>query len=635
MLDMRCTTYEKGAFTKGSEFAQWAMNGGIQCVLTTSPANELEVVREDVARLEEAIGDVVKTTPQTLTNEQKAQVRENIGVMSSDEVVFTEKNIFKEWVANNEVTVSTDGVSYEPYTGSSHTRLFFTTQSTIAGGRVYIDFDTNKIINLGVRGFLFDADNNLIGACCIDNGSKNPAFNYASDGSEISGDYGDDAWLEITNLCYRIYKVKSPFSVAVPEGCTTMWEIYLVKDQIVLPDGSLTWEGTTESLANNTYVYQWAKTNIAANTVVEKRNSTETVLYTPQTLTTAQKDQARMNIDAVHMDDVVAAIKSAGGMPEYWQNYLDSKLPDIRNAIASAGVASDGFLYFTDHHIGGMEIATNANNTKYIIDYIRKHTPIQRTIHGGDVLSTMTGQAHEHVVRWLWEFHDDYIAERGVLPVVGNHDSITQYNTNGDKVTASEAYAALFKNAEQYVNTNGRFFYSFDNESQKVRYIVLDTESTSLATNTVQLQWFVDVLSKMESGWTAVLFSHNFADVDDYENPTNPIITQIAGDYNNRSNGEGSGVSWDFASASGTVACLICGHHHFDASGENNGILVINVTTDCGKNASQSSNDINAGGVRKAGDISEHAVDLFIINTEDRTIKTIRLGYGQDRSWAY
>lgn len=351
----------------------------------------------------------------------------------------------------------------------------------------------------------------------------------------------------------------------------------------------------------------------------------EAVRFTEQTLTDAQKAQARENIGAQIKGD---------HMPDYWTEYLEGKLPAIRSMAVSGGSSADAFIYFTDHHIGTKNYLDNANNTRHIIDFVRDHTPIHLAFHGGDIINTTSGQTYEEVMRWMWRFHDDYIRGRGVRPVLGNHE-IMQYNTEGNHMTVEEAYSILFRDTEQTADTGQKLYYFVDNPSQKIRYIVLDSESETISGNTAQLQWFVNALASMGNGWTAVMFAHDFSDVTAYDNPVNPIITQIAGAYNSRKNGNSGEIAWDFSTAVGTVACLICGHRHLDGSGVNNGILVINVTTDCGANVDNASPDNVNGANRRAGDVSEQAVELFFINTAEKTVKTIRLGYGEDREWSY
>lgn len=319
--------------------------------------------------------------------------------------------------------------------------------------------------------------------------------------------------------------------------------------------------------------------------------------------------------------------KSTLVMPEYWSEYLHSKLPVIRNKVASVGVDSDMFMFFTDHHIGAKDVWVNTNNTPHILDFINRHTPIEKVFFGGDILNTSSGQTHEQALRWLWEFHDNYINRENVYPVIGNHDILTQYNTDGEHISYDEAYSILFKKIESEVETNKKMYYTLDNPSQKIRYIVLDSESESINTNTEQLQWLIDVLSALEDGWTALLFAHSLGDET---TGSDSMITNIAGSYNSRTSGTQNGLSWDFTESSGVVACVICGHSHVDWSTVVNGVLVILTTTDAGANIYFA---VEEG--RAANDVSEHAVDLFFVNTASRTIETIRLGYGNDRAWTY
>lgn len=512
------------------------------------------------------------------------------------EDTFTEREMAFFYTSGN---VDDNDYTYTQATGSNWLGTVHAGPSGADGTILSVDYDPTEYNLFDCRLFLYDED------------GKPYMHTGMADSVSLTGGFAGElykpSWWAAGNNSDNqggsFGQVSAPFSVKIPAGCTVLIQ-----------------------LRNTSDGHEFARWVIGGGVTCKVTYETDIVV----------DEKAREDIKILEGEvSKLTAEMNADKMPDYWKSYLDGKLPDIRNKLVSAGVASDSFLYFTDHHIGGLDIKINANNTKHIIDYVREHTPVQRAFFGGDVLCTMTGQTHEQAMKWLWAFHDDYLVERGVLPVIGNHESNTPYNTTGDRVTIDETYTTLFKNAERQVDTDGHFYYLLDNASQKIRYIVLDTESSTIGTNTEQLQWFIDALSDMESDWTAVLFSHIFTESSEFSNPKNPIITQIAGSYNTRGSGSGSGVSWDFASGKGTVACLICGHNHFDSSGTNNGILVVNVTTDCGANASQAGNDIAAGGNRKAGDISEQAVDFFIINTSNHTIETVRLGYGVDRSWVY
>lgn len=309
-------------------------------------------------------------------------------------------------------------------------------------------------------------------------------------------------------------------------------------------------------------------------------------------------------------------VASGEYIPAYWLEYLDGRLPAIREKCTGVGAKGDSFIFFTDHHTRG-----NANNTRHIIDYVRKYTPIDRAFHGGDAVSTVVGQTKDEALSWLWKFHDDYVSSRGVLSVLGNHE-YGVYNTDGDTLSNGEYYAALFKDVEKVADTGGVTYYYVDNPSSKIRYIVLDNDYIRLASNAEQSAWYINALSSMEEGWTAVLLVHTYYDGDAGSTPPDRslVITQIANDYNNRASGSSTVASWDFTSGKGEVACLLCGHVHYDYAAVSNGIQVIVTTTDM-----QGS----------TGDTTEQAVDLVFINTEARTIETIRLGYGEDRSWTY
>lgn len=324
--------------------------------------------------------------------------------------------------------------------------------------------------------------------------------------------------------------------------------------------------------------------------------------------------------------NIVPGVSAIDGsaMPDYWREYLDDKLPEIRSKLVANGASADAFAFFTDHHIGAKDGYANANNTKYIIDYVRQHTPIESVFHGGDVLCTVGGQTREQAMYWLWQFHDQYVKGRNVYSVLGNHEASTQFDTDGSLISFDESYATLFKPMEDEVNLDKKRYYYVDNESQKIRYIVLAIESGTFPTDTEQKEWLISTLNAIEEGWTVVLFDH-IGIVS--------VLNTILRDYINRAAGTHSetGTTWDFTSAKGTLACLICGHEHSDSDELRDGVRIIHVTTD----AVGVLSDDTEMTERSKGNITEQAVELFFINTSTRTIDTIRLGYGENRSWTY
>ena len=79
------------------------------------------------------------------------------------------------------------------------------------------------------------------------------------------------------------------------------------------------------------------------------------------------------------------------------------------------------------------------------------------------------------------------------------------------------------------------------------------------------------------------------------------------------------------SNTSATICAIICGHIHRDGSLIRNGIPFIATTWDGYYSDSN----------KKLGTTTELAFDVFTVDTENKTIKASRVGYGEDRTWTY
>jgi hypothetical protein len=129
-------------------------------------------------------------------------------------------------------------------------------KSTLSGGRLRMDWDTNKINGFRIRGFLYNAAGALVKILCGSNGTVTPYW------GKVVGDLGEDAWLESTEVKADFLPVNGPFSVPMPENHTVLVEIELRENACTLPDGTLTFAYSKEAEQNNTWVHTWARTGI-------------------------------------------------------------------------------------------------------------------------------------------------------------------------------------------------------------------------------------------------------------------------------------------------------------------------------------------------------------------------------------
>ena len=171
------------------------------------------------------------------------------GMGENDAGTETENLVFDAYITDeNSIDITTFG--YTPAAGV--TGFFVKKRSTLDGGRAYVTWDTNKVNNFGVRGYLFDANGNPYKIMQI----NTPI---------LSGDYGTDVWVDIPDHNIGYMWTENVFSVAIPDGCTVMWEFLVSSAE--MPDGTLTKVWSAEAEANGSWLYTWVKTGIESSLV--------------------------------------------------------------------------------------------------------------------------------------------------------------------------------------------------------------------------------------------------------------------------------------------------------------------------------------------------------------------------------
>ncbi len=320
-------------------------------------------------------------------------------------------------------------------------------------------------------------------------------------------------------------------------------------------------------------------------------------------------------------------------IPDYWKTYLDAKLDDINEAIYDIGNHGDYFGFFTDYHV-----SQSSENTHKILKYLTDNTLLKKYINNGDILNTHTKeQAIDLLNKFNYKFRNI-----NLLNVVGNHDFNPYANDPGDRLTLEELYPLLFKKYEEsYIKLNKDCYYYFDNEAMKIRYIMLDTKSqdADIREDGDQLNWLVNTLATVPEGYGVIGVTHIFfGGVDEnYEGTitsTSRVIRNIFNGYNTKTSGSTNTgyvtIPYDFTNANGEMICLLTGHIHNDYSLEAEGYPIICTQCDAYGGSNQ-----NPAVTRSLGDYTEDIIDLFFIDTTAKTIKTIRIGAGSDRSFTY
>lgn len=325
-------------------------------------------------------------------------------------------------------------------------------------------------------------------------------------------------------------------------------------------------------------------------------------------------DEGYYLIFSVPIDDNVSGLYTFVDkdtlIPDYWQTHLNSTIfPSIHQHQLEVGNQGVYFLFFTDQH--------NQMKCGNLINKVFQELNGDLIVNGGDIINGSSSKSTEiDNIRNLM----NAIPNQKQYVVRGNHDDNSNFggSTSSDKISDSEFYGLCLKDVEKDIVSNKELYYYFDNENQKVRYIILDTGAPDDAVITdEQIGWMVARITELSNDWTAVIFAHQ---VYTTLNQIDASGTKITNALNALTEGA-------------TVACVISGHTHHDQYYVADGGYPIIITT--ALNAYQESKTQGTPLTRTWGTISEFAFDLFFINTKDRTINVVRVGAGSDRYFTY
>lgn len=287
-------------------------------------------------------------------------------------------------------------------------------------------------------------------------------------------------------------------------------------------------------------------------------------------------------------------------LPAEWETYLETKKTDIKAALVSIGSTGEAFTFVTDVHV-----PRNNMLTPQILRVLEKDCPVNYHINGGDFIDINTDSA-QSAINVLWQWKD---AMYGMTEycALGNHDFNNYNSENPDNVlTAGQFYAVMDRQMENVVDTAGQTYYCIDNESQKIRIIVLDT---SLASKTTMYAWMSERLTELDSAWTILIVQHYL-----WGSTTATI----------HSNGQATidAINAVYSQISADLIGILAGHTHVDynATEAINGYLLI-------------ARDTNM--VKGGTGTNSLSFDYVTINTTANTISFTKIGRGSDLSLSY
>ena len=365
-----------------------------------------------------------------------------------------------------------------------------------------------------------------------------------------------------------------------------------------------------------------------------------------QYLTISQNTNLRVDlfieifpVDQLYWD--VDKLKNNVGtnLPSYYydNNWLQNRLTLVNNR--SSFIHGISFPFITDLHF-----QANSLNSKYLLKEVLDHTACSMVVCGGDTAPAYGDESDlQSVYDTLLEYIG-YVGHDKWFSVVGNHDfHITESAANPVKTnwTWGKTYNALIKPSERWQvraeMTGG--YYCIDNDVQKTRFVMLNTTEPVSGTSgaetpgspnftDAQLRWLINVLTE-HSGYNIIIISHITTDSGMPACPGFSRVQSCIEAFRNKTTYTDSisHITADFRNHTNTFVCHINGHCHSDDSHVSNNVLTISTTCD----AHYNDDAWNA----TVGTVSEQAFDVYCIDYDARTIKTVRFGRGSNRSWTY
>lgn len=292
-------------------------------------------------------------------------------------------------------------------------------------------------------------------------------------------------------------------------------------------------------------------------------------------------------------------------LPNYWKSYLDTKEDTIKTLVEGS---DDVFFFVTDTHD-----TANQMWSPNIIRNIQNRIKIDSVICGGDFANKGDNRREclNQIDNWLERCDRDWMCIRG------NHDDNSEGGTG--EVTAKDFYTHAVRPIGNKITLmeSNRPVYYYDNSQTKIRYIMLDASNRyNDADISDQVAWMQSKMSELSSGWGVVIIAHMYW--LNKEHDVTAVGTQIK-----------EGIDSIYDSINADVIGYICGHTHQDYGIETQkGYPIISTTCDGAVGTAEESMSV--------GTTNEQAFDIYGIDKENRTINTVRIGYGTaSRTFSY
>ena len=355
----------------------------------------------------------------------------------------------------------------------------------------------------------------------------------------------------------------------------------------------------------------------------------------------------------------------SSSVPEYWQEAITVAKNKIIEKQVLGGVNSVNFVWTTDIHASA-SLDERGKRFGIVAKAIMDESDIPLFISTGDLMSQSSHASTEGIYNELalvkeWLSPIPYNQQALIM---GNHDGAWGDSTSGyyyKQLPLEVMYNLIYrKQAMDYRRVsgdNGTYYY-LDNESQKMRFVFLNTHNTpSYEENEdgtavydrfhadclgqAQLDWLINTALKVPDGYTICLFMHApyvgdysqlIAIVDAFNSTSNRTVSRTHTDteYSWRS----STINGDFSAVNGVIAGVFAGHTH-ESEMRYTGNNPMYSTCPLITMANSLGGEVRDGTTRTEGTDTEFAIDIVTVDTANRKIYMTRLGAGSDREVSY
>lgn len=316
-------------------------------------------------------------------------------------------------------------------------------------------------------------------------------------------------------------------------------------------------------------------------------------------------------------------------VPQYYAKYLKAKSAQI---AALQKDEADGFYFITDTHF-----PANFGNSPALVESLENTAGRRMVVFGGDIV-TYLDDMKEAFYQQISAFEQI----KGAAPLLwvrGNHDMV---NYTGRKSYITKPRKALYqwdaagiisrfrpqRSISNPADPYSAYFY-YDNKDAGIRYIVIEStdrvsdNQIKYGISDTQIDWIVrEAVLGAPHGYHLVFFSH-VPPADAREKSIADVADMLSA-VKSHGRYAAAGRTYDFSSRPDLeVIAIVCGHKHKDYDKVlGSGVLQVNVDADC-----------NYDRQKYSGTVNEQSFEYFSISKDFKTIRTVKIGAGRDRTF--